>query len=349
MHEGEQPMDDPVPGRVTIRHVAARAGVSFKTVSRVLNKEPGVRPNVRIAVEQAAEALNYRPNISARALAGAKSYLIGLIYDNPSPNYISQLQIGAMHACREFGYHLMIEQVSLAAPDLVAQLRDAVSAPRLDGIILSPPLSDSDAVMAALEALDIPYVRIAPDGCDPARAPSVTMDDRRAAMEMTAYLWAQGHREIGFVAAPSDHAAATRRLDGFLQAMRERGGDVRPGHVVEGAFTTASGVEAATRLLAHAHRPTAIFAANDEMAAGVMIAAYQNGIDLPGQLSVVGFDDSPIARALHPLLTTVRQPTVDMAQAAARILMERGAPVRRELDYELVIRGSVDKGPADSD
>lgn len=330
------------PGRITIRHVAAKAGVSFKTVSRVLNKEPGVRAKVRTAVEQAVEELKYRPNISARALAGARSYLIGLIYDNPSPNYVSQLQLGAMHACREAGHHLMIEQVNVNEADLANRLRDAVSAPRLDGVILSPPLSDSEEVMQALEDIGVPYVRIAPDVGHSDRAPSIVMDDRRAAIEMTAYLWDQGHRDIGFVAAPRSHAAATHRLEGFLHAIAERGGMVRPGYVVEGAFTTASGVDAGLALLSHPIRPTAIFAANDEMAAGVMIAAYQNGLALPGQLSVVGFDDSPVARALHPLLTTVRQPTVEMAQAAARMLIQReGGSGRKALDYELIIRNSA--------
>lgn len=328
-------------GKITIRHVAARAGVSIKTVSRVLNNEPGVRDAVRTSVETAVADLKYRPNISARALAGMRSYLIGLIYDNPSPNYVSQLQLGAMHACREAGYHLMIEQVNVGAPDLRTRVRDAVIAPRLDGVILSPPLSDNVDVMETLDGLDIPYVCIAPDESQPVRGPSVTMDDRRAAAEMTAYLYDQGHRDIGFVAAPREHAAAARRRDGFLTALAERGIAVRPDYIVEGGFTTVSGVEAGLKLLDHPQRPTAIFAANDEMAAGVMIAAYQRSIELPGQLSVAGFDDSPVARALHPLLTTVRQPTVEMAEEAARILIERDRKGRAVLDFELVIRGSV--------
>jgi LacI family transcriptional regulator len=344
--KSDQPARAGGSAHITIKHVAARAGVSIKTVSRVLNQEPRVNKEMRIAVEQAVAELNYRPNISARALAGMRSYLIGLIYDNPSPNYVSELQTGAMRACRPAGYHLMIEQIELARPDLAERVIDAVSALRLDGVILSPPLSDNDAVMSALEALAIPYVRIAPDDY-PGRAPSVVMDDQCAAAEMTAYLWDRGHRDIAFVAAPKGHAAAARRRDGFLLALAERGGAARPGYIIEGAFTTVSGMEAGLKLLALPDRPTAIFASNDEMAAGIMIAAYQSGVDLPGELSVVGFDDSPIAQSLHPLLTTVRQPTAEMAEAAARILIERGPPRSRVLDFELIVRGSVAAGPGE--
>ena len=158
---------------------------------------------------------------------------------------------------------------------------------------------------------------------------------------MTAYLYDQGHRDIGFVAPPRHHAAAARRLDGFVSALAERGMTVRPDHIIEGAFTTVSGMEAGWKLLDHPVRPTAIFAANDEMAAGVMIAAYQRNISLPDDLSLVGFDDSPVSRSLYPLLTTVRQPTAEMAEEAARILIERNRPSQATLDFELILRDSV--------
>lgn len=330
--------------RITIRHVAERAGVSIKSVSRVLNKEPAVSAAIREAVERAAADLNYRPNISARALAGARSYLIGLIYDNPSSNYVSELQMGAMAACKRAGYHLVIEQIDSAGPDVRTVIRDAVGTLRLDGVLLSPPLSDDDRIMTELEALDIPYVRIAPY-LYPGRAPSVGIDDRRAAAQMTFHLWEQGHRDIAFIAPPAGHAAAARRRDGFLHAMSECGGAMRADFIQEGAFTTVSGVSAGQTLLALRNRPTAIFASNDDMATGVMIAAYQAGIDLPGALSVAGFDDSPIARSLHPLLTTVRQPTAEMAGTATRMLIEGGPARTVSLDFELVIRGSVSAGP----
>ena len=329
---------------VTIRHVAQRAGVSIKSVSRVLNKEPAVSAAIREAVEHAVADLNYRPNISARALAGARSYLIGLIYDNPSSNYVSELQIGAMTACKRAGYHLVIEQIDSAGPNVRSVIRDAVGTLRLDGVLLSPPLSDDDRIMSELETLAIPYVRIAPY-LYPGRAPSVGIDDRLAAMQMTFHLWEQGHRDIAFIAPPSGHAAAARRRDGFLHAMSERGGTVKPGFMQEGAFTTVSGLSAGQALLTLRDRPTAIFASNDDMATGVMIAAYQAGIDLPGALSVVGFDDSPIARSLHPLLTTVRQPTAEMADTATRMLIEGGPARTVSLDFELVIRSSVAPGP----
>ncbi|HWJ68711.1 MAG TPA: LacI family DNA-binding transcriptional regulator [Sphingobium sp.] len=331
--------------QITIRHVAERAGVSIKSVSRVLNKEPAVSAAIREAVERAAAELNYRPNISARALAGARSYLIGLVYDNPSSNYVSELQIGAMAACKRAGYHLVIEQVESASLDVRTVIREAVGTLRLDGVLLSPPLSDNDLAMSELEALGIPYVRIAPY-LYPDRAPSVGIDDQLAAAQMTFHLWDRGHRDIAFIAPPQGHAAAARRRDGFLHAMAERGGAVPPGFMQEGAFTTVSGIEAGHALLALPTRPTAIFASNDDMATGVMIAAYQAGIDLPGDLSVVGFDDSPIARSLHPLLTTVRQPTAAMAEAATDMLIRSGQARAVALDFDLVMRGSVAIGPA---
>lgn len=338
------------PHRITIKDVARLAGVSIKTVSRVLNKERNVSDDTRKAVETAVAELNFHPNISARALAGARSYLIGLIYDNPSLNYVSELQLGAMRACRSGHVHLVIDEVDAACPDIAASIRDAVLNTPLDGVMLPPPLCDDDAVLSMLEEHRIPFVRIAPHSF-PDRGASVGMDDRQAAADMTGFLWDQGHRAIAFIASPPEHGAATRRREGFLAAMAEHGVGVSPEYLVEGEHTTRSGLEAGARLLDLPNPPTAIFAGNDDMAAGVMIAAYQRGLTLPDALSVVGFDDSPIARSLFPLLTTVRQPTAKMAEAAARWLIDRTtaqAGQRQLLSFELVQRGSVAPGPGES-
>lgn len=330
--------------RITITDVARLADVSIKTVSRVVNRDPTVGAPYRKAVERAVEELGYRPNISARALAGQRSYLIGLFSEKLWPNYISLLQMGAMEACRAAGFHLVVEQVGNDPSDLADSLRRMVAFASIDGLIVPPPLCDNETVLATLADMGVPFVRIAPTTFAQ-RTPCVTMDDRRAAYEMTAYLWDRGHRDIGFVAPPANHVAATRRLEGFRSALGDRGSPIRPDYVVEGEFVARSGMEAGLRLLALDRPPTAIFAANDEMAAGVMIAAYQRGLSLPRDLSVAGFDDSPVAQSVHPLLTTIRQPTAEMARHAAEYLIAGQGEAEKLLDFELIVRGSVGPGP----
>lgn len=332
---------------ITIHDVAREAGVSIKTVSRVLNREPNVRPAMRARVEEVIARLNYRPNISARSLAGARAYLIGLLYDDPSPSYLSELQIGATAACQQAGYHLMAEHVSVQAPGLRAQVESLVSAVRLDGVILSPPVSDSDEAMAALEEAGIRYVRIAPSTF-PERASSVLIDDKTAAEEMTRALWQLGHRAIAFIKGPRSHPSSQQRLDGFQSALKELGGKVRKEWILSGAFSAQSGFAAGEALFRQAERPTAVFACNDDMAMGLMSAAHRWHVEIPQELSVAGFDDSPIAATLWPSLTTVRQPTRAMAEAAAQMLIEElrnpemaKVPRRRLLDFEIVRRGST--------
>jgi LacI family transcriptional regulator len=332
-------------GAVTINDVAALAGVSTKTVSRVLNREPHVRPEVRDRVAHAVRSLNYQPNVAARALAGSRAYLLGLCYDNPSPGYVSAVQVGAISACREAGYHLLVEPIE--GEGAAGQVEALLGAVKMDGLILPPPVCDNAAVLELLERRGAPYVRIAPAG-QFERGPFVHMDDRKAAYDMTVHLQALGHRRIGFIRGHADHSATPLRHQGFLDAMDDLGLEVRPEWVVSGAFSFRSGVGAAERLLSLPERPTAIFASNDDMALGVMAAANRIGLTLPGDLSVAGFDDSPIAQVVWPQLTTIRQPVEAMARAAAAMLVEslggRSDPTARLLDFELVVRGST--GPA---
>ena len=322
------------------------AGVSIKTVSRVMNREPHVRQVLRDRVLQAAEALNYRPNFAARALAGSRAYVLGLFYDNPSPGYISSIQLGAMNACREAGYHLLVEQVEGDGGTSRGQAAGLLSAVKMDGAILSPPLSDRREVLDLLDERRVPYVRIAPAE-DLDRSPRVYMDDRRAAYEMTAHLQQLGHRRIGFVKGHADHSATPLRHQGFLDAMADAGLEVRPEWVQPGNFSFRSGVGAGERLLNLDDRPTAVFASNDDMALGVMTVASRMQLALPKALSVAGFDDSPIAQVVWPQLTTVRQPVEEMAAAAASLLIQGGEEQGngRLLDFTLVVRGSTGPCP----
>lgn len=335
----------------TINDVAREAGVSIKTVSRVLNREPNVRDATREAVLAAARALNYQPNLSARSLAGSRSFLIGLFFDNPSPAYVADVQRGAVSRCRQSGYHLTIEPVDMEAADLEDVVYQAVSTLRLDGAILTPPVCDEPRVMSVLESLRTPYVRIAPDG-DRDRAPWVGMDDRAAARAMTSHLLELGHTDIGFVTGHPDHGASHLRLEGFLQALAERGLAPRRGRIEQGWFSFRSGFEAGERLLDGADRPTAIFASNDDMALGVISAATRRGIVVPRDLSVAGFDDTPAARTVWPQLTTIGQPIFEMAAAAADLLIPGDArgpspdqPPGRIFDFRLAVREST-SGPS---
>lgn len=330
----------------TIYEVARLAGVSIKTVSRVMNGEQKVSAETRRRVIAAVKDLDYRPNVLARALAGSRSYLVGLYFDNPSLEYVSRVERGAMAACRQAGFHLVVEELRGSGPSVAERVRQLQAAIAMDGVVLTPPLCDRADLLEALEAGGVPYVRIAP-ALHLERGDYIYLDDRRAAQEMTAYLQALGHRRIAFIAGPADHLAAVQRRDGYLDAMRAAGllDHVR---LAEGAFTFRSGLIAAAKLL-ETERPTAIFAANDDMALGVIMAAHQLHISVPAELSVVGFDDSPSAQVVWPQLTTVRQPVTEMGQAAVELLIGPRAdpaakPMARRLDFAIIERES--SGPA---
>ncbi|MBU4434056.1 MAG: LacI family DNA-binding transcriptional regulator [Alphaproteobacteria bacterium] len=335
--------------KITIHDVARQSGVSIKTVSRVLNREPNVKADTRDRVQAAVAALHYRPNISARSLAGSKAYLIGVFFDNPSPGYITDVQLGAIARCREEGYHLIVEPIDSTAADLEAQIAPMLATLRMDGVILTAPVCDHPVVLAALEREGVPYVRISPGG-ELDRSASVGMDDRLAAYEMTKHLIGLGHSDIGFIMGHPDHGASRARHQGFMAAMADSGLTVRSERVEQGYFSFRSGFEAAERLLGGEDRPTAIFASNDDMALGVMAVANRLRLNVPETLSVAGFDDTPGAKVVWPQLTTVRQPISAMAGAAADMLLngvtweEGDAPPSKLLDFELVIREST--GPA---
>lgn len=330
---------------ITISDVALKAGVSIKTVSRVINREPNVAEPTRAKVEQAVKALNYRPNISARSLAGARSYLIGLLFDNPSPDYVINLQFGAMKRCKEEGYHLIIDALNSGSDDFGFQIELLVADVRTDGYILTPPLSDDDRLLGALEAMGTPYVRIAPYR-DAARGPHVSMDDAGAAFELTSLLLRLGHRDIGFIAGHRDHGATHLRYGGYSSALRSQGVPLSQKLVKQGDFTARSGIERAEELLAGPDRPTAIFACNDEMALGVHLVASRLGLKVPNDLSICGFDDMPAARLVWPQLTTVRQPIAEMSAAAVDMLVTKQVgDVGKLLDFELVERGSTGPVP----
>jgi LacI family transcriptional regulator len=333
--------------RTTIDHVAEVAGVSIKTVSRVMNEEPGVRAETRDRVREAMDRLNYRPSMPARSLAGKRSSLLGLVYDNPSANYVFDVQSGAIAQCREANLRLFIQSCNELGPRTVEEVMAMVEQTHVDGLVVTPPLSEDPALIAALDGHGVPYVRIAPNRLQEG-APCVVMDDEAAAREMTEHLLRLGHRRIGFVEGHPAHTSSRERRAGYEAALAAAG--VPAGPVEQGYNDVASGCEAGQLLLSGRQRPTAIFASNDDMAAGVIQAARGLGVDVPGQLSVAGFDDSQIARMVWPALTTIRQPTREMAAAAVGLLVDlvrgRDAPPITELAHELVERDSTAPLPA---
>jgi LacI family transcriptional regulator len=332
----------------TIYDVARGAKVSIKTVSRVVNGEPNVKPETRQRVLEIAAALHYRPSLSARSLAGAKSYLLGLLCDNPSPAYVTDVQTGLTNRCRQAGYHLVVEPVSCDSPDVAGVVEALTGALRLDGVVLTPPVCDSAAVLDVLDRIGMPYARIAP-WWDVDRGARVEMDDRRAAYEMTGHLLQLGHRDIGFIRGHPRHGASRRRFEGYAEALADQGVPLNPGWVAQGSFSSESGVACGQALLDRPDRPTAIFASNDDMGLGVLMVAARLGLSVPEQVSVAGFDDSTAAKIVWPPLTTVRQPVVDMAYAAADLVLSRdaipGQPRARMLDFELVVRKSTSRPP----
>jgi len=334
---------------VTIVDIARQAGVSIKTVSRVINREEGVGAETRARVQAMVDKMGYRPNVSARSLSSRRSYLIGVVFMQfGAYHYVGEVQVGAMRACRRAGYHMVVAQAqppeSLGGVQSFAEvLRDA----RFDGVVLIPPACDDPEVLALIETAGLPYVRIAPDR-DIERSPYVFMDDRKAAREQTLRLWDMGHRRIAFIDGPADHGSAARRRVGYVEALRERGAEPRPEWIAKGEFLSLSGFNAAEALLRLPEPPTAIFAGNDAMALGALAAAAKNGLSVPDDLSVVGFDDVPEAEAAWPRLTTIHQPTAEMAEAAVEMLIGgfgderfRTSVLARQLDYRVMMRDSA--------
>ncbi len=326
--------------RSNIRDVAALAGVAVKTVSRVLNGHPYVSTDTKARVEEAMRALDFRPSVAARILSGAKSNQIALIYDNHSPFYMFQIQTGCWEYCKLHNIRLLAQPVDVADPQVGEQVRGLVTETHVDGIILSSPVTDCDPVLRALESMDIPFVRISP-GTNHALTSSVFMDDAQAADDMTTHLINYGHRRIGFIKGHPNHMASDERQSGYRRALDRAGIGYEAALVCEGAFDFESGVRAAEHFLAMPNRPTAIFASNDDMAAGVLAVAHDRGIALPDQLSVAGFDDTTLARTVWPPLTTIHQPMAELARTATEILIAGGDINHRRLPHKLVERASV--------
>ncbi|HEY0412856.1 MAG TPA: LacI family DNA-binding transcriptional regulator [Allosphingosinicella sp.] len=335
-------------GTITIEDVARAAGVSAMTVSRVINGGKNVRESTRVAVLEAVRKLNFSPNTAARSLAAGEATHIGLLYANPSAAYLSQFLIGALHAARRAGAHLVIESCESEDADEQAEVTRRFATSDVEGVILPPPLSESQPIMAELAAIGIPVVTVAM-GTPQEDSLNIRIDDYAAAGEMTRHLLELGHRHVGFIKGHPNHIASHDRARGFQDALREYGVDPNRAPIEQGYFTYRSGLTASERLLSRADPPTAIFASNDDMAAATVSVAHRRGLVVPDDLSVVGFDDTALATSVWPELTTVKQPISAMAEAALELLLadlrgrRAGTPRRfteRVLEHALIVRES---------
>jgi len=303
---------------VTIDEVAALAGVSPMTVSRAINQGK-VRDSTRERVMRAVRELGYTPNLAASSLAAAQHTRVALIYTNPSGAYLRELLVGLLRVAANAAVQLVVHYWDSFDPEAERKAARALAG-RVDGVILPPPLCESQAAVTELVRGGIPVVAIA-SGHLRDDISCVRIDDFRAGREMTEHLIRHGHRRIGFIRGREDLSASARRFDGFATALHEAGLKVDAGLVEQGDYTYRSGLAAAEKLLSHRRPPTAIFASNDDMAAAAISVAHRRGLEVPRDLSVVGFDDTSAATTVWPELTTLHQPIASMADAALDILL----------------------------
>ena len=319
--------------RATIEDVALLAGVSIKTVSRVVNREPNVRASTQEKVEDAIAKLEYRPNPSARNLASHRARLIVLVYDDPSAydapsaGYIIRMQEGALRACRPEGFELLIHPCNFRDSDVRTKLQEQIGQVRPSGIVVAAPLSNMSAIVDAVKATNTPYVRLS-TGTGNGKEYQVATNDREISAKMTCYLASLGHKRIAFIRGNRTHKAVGNRFGGYHDGLEQSDLPYVKELVVEGDNSIGSGEKCAEQLLQLEHPPTAIFSANDDMAAGVVRVATRMGISIPEELSVAGCDDISLAQQIFPSLTTIRQPLRAMTEAASRALIDgsRGAP-----------------------
>ena len=340
--------------KATINEVAELAGVSIKTVSRVVNREKNVRESTRARVESAVSELNYRPNPSARNLASTRSRLIGLLYEDPdtyeipSAGFVVRMQQGSLKACRSSHYELLIHPCDFRKDNVVEEIQSLILEARPAGVILAAPLSNMAAIADIIDSSGTPFARLSP-GDHEGSSLVVATNDREICAEMTRYLASLGHRKIGFIKGESTHKAVANRFLGYQDGLRDSGLDFSERLVASGDNLFGSGEIGAATLLEQDDPPTAIFAANDDMAAGVIRYADRKRISVPKQLSVAGFDDVALAQQVYPALTTIRQPLAAMAGFAADALIRASGDSssvgeNRIFDAAMIIRDST--GPA---
>lgn len=338
-------------GQPTINDVARLAGVSKKTVSRVINRSPLLGDDTRRRVEEVIGELGYIPNPQARALALRRNFLIGLVHDNPNAQTVMNVQQGMLEGLRGTEFEMVVRPLDRGSPTMLDDLRHFLERQRLFGVLLMPPVCENDSVAELCDQIGCRYVRMGSAVLDDPEH-MVASNDREAVRAATEYLIGCGHRRIGLVNGPHGFRSSRERRLGFEDALAAAGISLPRSLIADGNYTFDSGVTAGERLLDVMPRPTAVFASNDEMAAGVIHAVRQRGLDVPRDLSLVGFDDTPIAAHIWPPLTTVRWPIASMARSASLKLIAGGQEDDDAVEEPslflstLIRRGSVAAPPA---
>jgi LacI family transcriptional regulator len=340
--------------RPTIDDVAALSGVARVTVSRVLNGGPNVRPQVREKVMAAVEALQYRVNVQAQRLAARSSWTLAMVVEashdaEPNSFYHSGLEIGALRACADAGFQLQMHPFSERAEgDADVEILALAASGQVDGLVLTPPFSDRLELLRQLHAARFPVACISAGPQARQAAPSVRMDEERAGFDITRHLLELGHRRFAFMKGLTGHLAAEERYAGFLKALDGAGLDEQSVVSARGDFTFRSGAALTPELVQAELHPTALICANDDMAVGAMFAAHRMGLAIPAQLSVVGFDDTPVSAIIWPPLTTVHQPLKRMGARAVELLVgqvrktqEHGERTEEIIPHQLMTRDST--------
>lgn len=303
---------------VTIHDVARHAGVSSMTASRVVNEKHHVSAKTRDLVMASVRALDYRPNLAARAARSGVTQ-IGLLYSNPQSSNLSGFLMGAFLEAGKLGCQLLIEPTATSASSEAAVKK--LLAHGVEAMVLPPPLCDDDTLIRRLRKAGIIIVSFA-TACPRKDTAAVLIDDFSGAVMMTERLIALGHDEIGFIRGDLSHSTAQRREEGFRSAMESASLPVRAEWIADGDFSYRGGLEAARRILSGDRRPSAIFACNDDMASATLAVAHGLGLIVPDELSVAGFDDTQVATIVWPELTTIHQPIAEMAGRAIELAHE---------------------------
>ncbi|MBO6769650.1 MAG: LacI family DNA-binding transcriptional regulator [Erythrobacter sp.] len=341
---------------VTIKHVAADAGVSLQTVSRVINDEPNVRPAMKEKVQASIDKLGYVPSIAAQRMSGSRSYLILAINDRDRTiadwrardgrDWIDQMLLGGMLTAAERGYRMIFELVDTHSDHVERELGAALAALQPDGVIVTPPHSENPQITGLLAERGIPFARIGSKEEGPGIA--MTMGDELLAGKATDHLIELGHMRIGFVAGPDEYSLSAWRVDGWREAMGNAGLDC-DGLLEQGDFGFESGLAAARALLHRDDPPTAIIASSDQMALAALDVARERGLDVPRDLSIVSFDNTPVVRFTSPALTALDQAISATTARAVELLIDarkNGAPDQPVVvEGELIVRGSTARAP----
>ena len=326
------------PAAVTIHDVAARAGVSVATVSRVINRKAQVREETSRHVLAVARSMRYVPNVVARSLSIRRSHTIGVVLPDVHGDFFSEVIRGIDTAARRASYHILVSG-SHSDRNEMLEVLDAMQG-RVDALIVMAPDVSVAALNEQLPA-NLPLVLLNSTAAD---RDTLTIDNYGGASAMMAHLTALGHQSIAFIKGPPHNADARERLRGYRAFTRRH--PSLPARELEGDFTEHSGYEAVRTALHQGLMPRALFAANDSMAVGAMSALAEAGLAVPGDVAVSGFDDIPIARFAAPPLTTIRVDIEELGRRAFETVFAaieqplRGRPIRERLPTTLVVRKS---------